>query len=248
MSRLDTLAYANPWRGRHPGEKALLSLGLLLCAVALPPWPGAPVVGGVVVLLVLGPAGLRPADAARALRGPAGFVLVGALPLLVAVGGPSVVRWEPAGLPAALEVVGRSTVAILCLLLFAATTPLADVLPRLSRLGVPTAVSEVAGLIYRMLFLLLDTAQTVREAQAGRLGFRTWATSYRSVAGQAGAVFVRSFDRARRLEEGLALRGYDGELRVDVEVRAVSRPFVAATVVLLVGVVTVSLVLRALLT
>jgi cobalt/nickel transport system permease protein len=90
--------------------------------------------------------------------------------------------------------------------------------------------------VHRMLFLLLDTASAVRDAQAARLGHRTWRTTYRSVAGQAAAVFVAAFDRARRLEDGLALRGYDGALRVVVEHRPVSRPFLLGAA-LLVGAV-----------
>ncbi|MCY7344252.1 MAG: hypothetical protein LH603_21060 [Pseudonocardia sp.] len=65
----------------------------------------------------------------------------------------------------------------------AGATPLADTLPRLERLGVPPAVTEIAALMYRLLFLLLDTVTAVRDAQARRLGFRTWRCTYRSVAG-----------------------------------------------------------------
>jgi cobalt/nickel transport system permease protein len=243
MHALDALAYTNPWRLRHPAEKAVLALGLLGCAVALPPWPGALIVGVTALGILLGPVALRPAQLMRALRAPMVFVAVGSVPLLFAVGGGVLVRFDPAGLGTAAALAGRATAALLCLVLFAATTPLADTLPRLERLGVPPAVTEIAALIYRLLFLLLDTITTVREAQAGRLGFRTWRTTYRSVAGQAGAVFVGSFDRARRLEQGLALRGYTGSLRVQVEARPVSRPFLAGTAALLTAVVALTLVL-----
>lgn len=244
MLALDAVAYTNRWRPRHPGEKAFLSLGLLVAAVALPPWPGAALTGVVALVLLLGPAGVRPGQLWRAARVPLGFVVTGSIPLLLAVGGSPWVRWDPTGLPRAAELAGRAVAALLCLLLFATTTPLADALPRLTRIGVPPAVTEVAALMYRMLFLLLDSARAVREAQAGRLGFRTWATTYRSVAGQGGAIFVRAFDRARRMEEGLALRGYTGSLTVQVEQRAVSRPFIVATALLLAGVVAATLLLR----
>jgi cobalt/nickel transport system permease protein len=180
----------------------------------------------------------------RAVRAPLVFIVVGAVPMLVAVGGAVPVRFEPAGVGPAGALAGRALAALLCLVLFAATTPLADTVVRLERLGVPAAVTEIAALIYRLLFLLLDTITTVREAQAGRLGFRTWRTTYRSVAGQAGAVFVGSFDRARRLEQGLALRGYTGSLRVQVAARPVSRRFLAATAVLPAVVVVATLVLQ----
>lgn len=243
MHALDALAHTGPWRRRHPAEKAVLALGLLACAVALPPWPGALVVGVAATALLLGGARLRPGQLLRAVRAPLVFVLVGAVPLLFSFGGPTLVHLDPGGAGPALALAGRATAALLCLVLFAATTPLADTLPRLERLGVPAAVVEIAALIYRLLFLLLDTITTVREAQAGRLGFRNWRTSYRSVAGQAGAVFVGAFDRARRLEQGLALRGYTGSLRVEVAQRPVSRPFLAGTAALLAAVVAVTLVL-----
>ncbi|WP_433799045.1 cobalt ECF transporter T component CbiQ [Actinomycetospora sp. CA-084318] len=248
MSRLDTLAAVGPWRGRHPGEKALLGLGLLGCAVGLPPWPGALVVGIVALALLLGPARVGPGQVLGLAAGPAAFITVGSLPLLVSIGGPDVVRWAPEGLPRAAELAGRSIAATLCLLLFAATTPLADVLPRLTRLGVPPAVTEVAALMYRLVFGLLDTAATMREAQAMRLGFVSWRAAMRSAAGQAATVFVRAFDRARRLDEGLALRGYDGHLLVDVGPTPVSARFLAATVATLAAVITASLALRTLIT
>jgi cobalt/nickel transport system permease protein len=243
MHTHDALAHTGPWRTRHPGEKAALALGLLVCAVALPPWPGAVVVGATALAFLLGPVALRPVQLLRAVRAPLAFVVIGTLPLLFSVGGAALVRYDPAGLGPAAALAGRATAALLCLVLFAVTTPLADTLPRIERLGVPAAVVEIAALIYRLLFLLLETISTVREAQAGRLGFRTWRTTYRSVAGQAGAVFVGAFDRARRMEHGLALRGYTGSLRVQVAQRPVSRPFLAGTVALLAGVVAVTLVL-----
>jgi cobalt/nickel transport system permease protein len=244
MLALDAIAYTNRWRPRHPGEKALLSLGLLICAVVLPAWPGALVVGGVATVVLFGPAGLSVRQAAHALRVPLGFVTVGSVPLLFAIGGPTGVRIDPHGLPLVAQLAGRATAALLCLLLFAATTPLADVLPRLARLGVPPAVTEIAALMYRMLFLLLDTVRAVREAQASRLGFRDWSTSYRSLAGQGATIFVRAFDRARRMEEGLALRGYTGSLRVDIESRPVSRTFVLLTTTVLLAVVAATLTIR----
>ncbi|HLU57976.1 MAG TPA: cobalt ECF transporter T component CbiQ [Pseudonocardia sp.] len=242
MPALDALACTGPWRHRHPGEKAVLAFGLLCCAVALPAWPGALVVGAVALALLLGPAGVGPGRLLRAVRAPLVFVVVGAVPLLFSVGGPGLVRFDPGGVGAALALTGRATAALLCLLLFAATTPLADALPRLARLGVPAAVVDVAGLVYRLLFLLLDRAAAVRAAQAGRLGFRSVRTTFRSVAGQAGAVFVSAFERARRMEQGLDLRGDAASLRVLLPRQHLSRRFLAATGVLLAAVVSLTLV------
>lgn len=245
MLALDAAAYASRWRLRHPAEKALLALGLLGCALVLPAWPGSVMVGGVALVALLGPAGLAGRHLVRAVRAPLLFITTGSLPLLVTVSGPTSLGWDPDGSVKAAAVTGRAGAGLLCLLLFAATTPLADVLPRLARLGVPAAVTEVAAVTYRLLFLLLDSARAVREAQAARLGYRTWTTAHRSLAGQAAAVFLRAFDRARRLESGLALRGYDGSLRVQVPTRPLSPVFVVGSLAVLTGVVGASLTVRA---
>lgn len=239
MLPIDEVAHANRWRARHPGEKAFLALGLLVLAVALPPWPGAPLCGGAALALLLAGARIPARTVGRLLRLPLGFVLVGALPLLVTVGGDPWLAPAPGGPLRAAELVGRSMAAVSCLVLFAATTPVSDALPRLR--WVPPAVTEVALLIYRMLFLLLDGLRAVREAQALRMGFASRRATFRSLAGQGGAVFVRAFDRARRLEAGLASRGYDGVLRVRPAQRRVSAAFVAAGAVLLAAVATTTL-------
>ncbi|TDC85632.1 cobalt ECF transporter T component CbiQ [Micromonospora sp. KC606] len=245
MFALDVAAHTGRWRSRHPAEKALLALGLLVCAVSLPPWPGAALSGAVAAVLLVGPARVSPAVVLRAARVPLLFVATSTVPLLVTMPAPARLSVDPAGPALAAQTAGRSVAALACLLLFSATTPLSDVLPRLHRLGIPPAVTEVAALTYRMLFLLMDSARAVREAQAARLGFRTWHTAYRSLAGQAGAVFVRAFHRARRLEEGVALRGYTGSLAVQVEALRVSPSFVASTVGLLVTIVAATVLVRA---
>lgn len=233
MLLIDETAHTGRWRRRHPGEKAFLALGLLVLAVVLPPWPGALLTGVAAVTALLAGARVPWRTAARLLALPLGFVLVGALPLLVTVGGDPWLAPAPGGLVRAGELVGRSLAAVSCLVLFAATTPLADALPRLR--WVPPAVLEITVLVYRMLFLLLESLTTVREAQSLRMGFRTRASTLRSLTGQGGAVFVRAFERARRLEAGLASRGYDGALRVRVPDRPVSAGFLVVSAALLVA-------------
>ncbi|MDN5855046.1 MAG: cobalt ECF transporter T component CbiQ, partial [Actinomycetia bacterium] len=77
MHGLDALSHTTPWRHRHPGEKAVLAFGLVGAAVALPPWPGALIVGSVALGVLLGPLRLRPGQVLRAVRAPMVFVAVG---------------------------------------------------------------------------------------------------------------------------------------------------------------------------
>jgi cobalt/nickel transport system permease protein len=116
-----------------------------------------------------------------------------------------------------------------------------DLLPALRGLRVPAAVVEVAAVTYRLLFVLLASLHTVREAQTARMGYSTVGRGYRSSGALAAAVLTRSWDRARRMQEGLAGRGMETGLRVLPEVLPSSRAFVAGTVAGLTALVTVGL-------
>jgi len=224
---IDAAAYRSPWRRHHPAAKALLAGGLLGCALTLPPWPGAVVTALVTAAVAVCWARIPVRTLVRAARTPLGFALTGSPAFLITVGADGI-AWADDGPRRAGEVLARCTAAVLCQLLFAGTTPLADTLPRLVRIGVPPALVEVAALIYRMLFVVLDTARRIRDAQAGRLGTRSLRATWRSLGGLGSAVFVRSFDRARRLEAGLAGRGHAGALTVLVEPIPLRTPFLLA--------------------
>ena len=130
---------------------------------------------------------------------------------------------------AAHALVGHSLAGGAAVLLLATTTPMSDLLPALRRLRVPAAVVEVAGVVYRLLFVLLDSLRTIREAQTNRMGYSSVRRSYRSSGVLAAAVLTRSWDRARRLQEGLAGRGLDAGLRVLPEALPSSTAFLAAS-------------------
>ncbi|RCV52040.1 cobalt ECF transporter T component CbiQ [Marinitenerispora sediminis] len=218
MLAIDAAAHSSPWRRVHPAVKGTLFGGLLACALVLPVWPGAALSALAALAVGFGPARVPPRAFARAAWVPLLFVLTGAVTMLVSVGGPdAVLAWAPDGWRRAAEVAGRAAAALCCQLMFAFSTPLADLLPRLARLGLPTALVETVALTYRMLFVLLDTARRIRTAQAGRLGYQTRAAWVRSLGVLGAAVFVRSFERARRMRRGLECRGYEGELTVLVD-------------------------------
>ncbi|MEV2252811.1 cobalt ECF transporter T component CbiQ [Streptomyces sp. NPDC050147] len=248
MLPIDAAAHSSRWRRRHPVDKAVLGLGLTVLAISLPPWPGAVLVLVAALTVLLGPAGVPPRKLWRAYRVPLGFCVTGALTLTVQLGGPEgFVTLADGGPARAGGLLLRTSAASLGVLLFAFTTPLSDLLPRLVKAGVPAPVVDVALVMYRMSFLLLDSMSRIRQAQAARLGHTTRAATWRSLGGLGATAFVRAFDRAGRLQAGLAGRGYDGTLRVLVPDARVSGPFVAASAVLLMGLTALTLVLERLL-
>ncbi|MGW0904587.1 cobalt ECF transporter T component CbiQ [Streptomyces sp. NPDC002853] len=245
MLPIDAAAHSSRWRRRHPVDKAVLGLGLTVLAVSLPPWPGAALVLVAALTVLFGPAGVPPRKLWRAYRVPLGFCVTGALTLVVQLGGPEgFVTLADGGPERAGGLLLRTSAASLGVLLFAFTTPMSDLLPRLVKAGVPAPVVDVALVMYRMSFLLLDSMSRIRQAQAARLGHTTRAATWRSLGGLGATAFVRAFDRASRLQAGLAGRGYDGTLRVLVPDARISRPFVTASAVLLVALAALTLVLE----
>lgn len=241
---IDDAAWASRWRDHRLADKAVLCGGLLASALLLPPWPGSVLVAVVSAGLALGPAGSPPRLLLRALRAPFLFIVVGALSVAVTVQGPP--SWSVAvtgdSLAAAAQVVGRASAGTLAVLLLALTTPMTDLLAGLRRARVPDACVEVASLVYRLLFILLETTTAVRRSQSARLGYSSARRSLQSAGGLTASVLIHAWDRARRLEQGLAGRGYDGVLPT-LATRAPSSPtFLAGSGALVGAIVTLSLV------
>ena len=240
---LDHAAWSSPWRGRSVRDKAVLSLGLLLAAVSLPPLPGGLGVAAVSLILLLGP--IR--------RGWARLGRIGWLPLVSILIGVATVAISPsweggprlqvtgAGLSMAGAVAVRAVAATLAMFILACSTPMVGLLAALSRARVPDALIEIAALIYRFTFGLLESAGSIHAAQEARLGYANRSAAMRSASMGVAMLFVRSWDRARRLEDGLAGRGYQDSLRTLEPGRVRSVRFLAASIVLLAGIVGASL-------
>lgn len=240
---LDSAAWASPWRSRRVLDKAILALGLLGCAVALPPWPGGVAAGVAALLILLGPGRVQPALLARCMSAPAVFVVIGAATVMVSVwwdGGPHI-GLAPSQSDLALQILVRGLSGALCAFVLATTTPMVDLFAALRRARVPDPLIEVASLTYRLIFVLLDSARAIREAQEARLGYVSAVAAYRSLSTLSAAILARSWNRARRLEDGLAGRGYVDALRTLDPVPRGSWRFIASSLLLIAAIVAASL-------
>lgn len=239
MLPIDRYAWNNRWRAHHPGERSLLVGGLLLLAVILPPLSTAPLVLIVMTAATVLGAGVPLAAFLRTLAIPAGFLLAG-LPFLALSldfsAGPRL-AFSADGARVALDVGLRSLAAMSCLAGLALTTPVYELIPGLRRVGVPQPVVEIALLMYRLLFVVTGQALAGRRAQEARLGYGTLRRSIRSLGVLAATLLGRSLARARRLEIGLAARGFEGDLKVLTPPRTLStmRLAVAGSTLFLVG-------------
>ena len=218
MSSLDASANLNRWRRKSLAEKSLLALGMLVIAVAVPSWQSDLLVAALMIGATLLGARVEFAAWWKAMTAPLGFLIVGVITLALQVDG-----WRIGLAPHGLEQAGRLAASALaglsCLLFLALTTPATDLVAGLRRVGMPAEITEMALLMYRFIFLLLDTAGSMHAAQAARLGHVTYRRHLNSLSLLIANLLPRAFARAQALEVGLAARGWHGDLRVLSPVR-----------------------------
>lgn len=241
---LDDAAWTSAWRTRSTLEKSLVCVGLLLVAATTTSLVVAGLVGVSAVALAVA-ARVPVRTWLGAMLGPAVFIAVGAVTIAVTVGPGDLVSWGPLGVDEgsasrASLVAARALAATSATVLLAATTPMVDLLAGLRRARVPEVAVDISAVTYRLIFSLLDAAAAISSAQAGRLGYSSGRAARRSVGLLAASVLVRAWERARRLEEGLAGRGGVGAVPL-VPARAVSTPFVLTGAVLVLSLGALSL-------
>ncbi|WP_032389303.1 cobalt ECF transporter T component CbiQ [Rhodococcoides fascians] len=243
---IDNAAWSSPWRDKGLGGKALASFGLLTLALALPVWPTSLTIAVITTWLILGPARTDLRVFRRAFTTPLGFIVLSSMTVAVSI------QIDPSWsitvtadtLMRALALAVRATAGTLAVLLLSLTTPMTDILAGLRRLGVPAGCVEVAALIYRMLFILLETTRTVRHSQIARLGNATVAQTLRSSGDLMSCILIRSWDQARRLEIGLAGRGYTNELTTVDDLPSTRKSDAFMVVGLLIAVTASTVVIR----
>lgn len=239
MPALDSVAWDSRWRTRSVTEKASLCVGLLLCAVILPPWPAALMVLGA-VFLADRIAGSPPAHLPSMLCVPLLFIVAAAAATALTLdpAGPRITTTVPAVLTA-LGTAARSVSATAAMILLASTTPMTELTASLRRIGLPPACVDVVTAMYRLVFLLLESVAVVRKSQVSRLGYSNARRSVRSAGLLTAAVLVRAWARGHALERGLAGRSAGTATAPPVAV-PVSRPFLCAALVTIAGIVSAS--------
>ncbi len=143
----------------------------------------------------------------------------------------------------------KSWLSALALILLSSTTRFSDLLKGLERLGVPRVMVMILSFMYRYIFVLADEVMRMRRARDSRggLGTRLWGREQlrqiRTVGNMIGTLFIRSYERAERVYGAMVARGFDGQVRTlsDLRFRRADWGFGAAfcAALLLIGLIVV---------
>jgi cobalt/nickel transport system permease protein len=96
----------------------------------------------------------------------------------------------------------------------ALTTPLVDLVDLLRRLRCPLLLIDLMTLIYRYVFVLLESLDQMYTAQSSRLGYVNFRRGITSAGLLGSQLFIDAYRRSQRLQVALESRGYSGELKV----------------------------------
>ncbi|MCK9630445.1 MAG: cobalt ECF transporter T component CbiQ [Methanoregula sp.] len=114
------------------------------------------------------------------------------------------------------------------LLFIALTTPMTDLFAVMRKACVPDFVIDLAMIIYRTIFILMDQVRQIYHAQVMRLGYSTWRESITTFASMCGAAFIASWDEGDDLIRAMDARCYDGKFALMGESRPAGFRSVAA--------------------
>lgn len=126
------------------------------------------------------------------------------------------------GIATAVQVLLKAFAGMSALYMMAFSTPMGEFICVLQNLHLPGLLVELMHLIYRYIFILLETAERMQTAAKVRLGYGSLRQGFRTFAGIAGNLFILSMQKAERYYDALAARGYDGKLEFLREQRPVS--------------------------
>jgi len=114
------------------------------------------------------------------------------------------------------------------ILFLSMSTPANKLLLAATWFRIPKILVELALLIYRYIFVLLEEIVTIKDAQKVRLGYHNWRQSMRSLSILGGSLILRAYDRAERVFEAMVVRGYTGATTISYTEHFGRKEFITA--------------------
>ncbi|ERI05179.1 cobalt ECF transporter T component CbiQ [Aneurinibacillus aneurinilyticus] len=225
--QLDTIAYTNRLRHISPGQKLLFGLGML-AFVLLAHTPAHVAVFVWMSIWIVGYANV-PVRTYMSLIGAIGVFLALSLPPIMLeishhppaepaifhfVAGTWYLYVSMNGVKAAGILLLRSLSSVSCLYFILLTVPFTEMLAVLRRIGIPEILTDLLLVMYRFVFVFLETVGQLWTAQQARGGGRGFTGKMRDAGRLVTRLFTRTLQRYQQLSIGLAARGFEGELRV----------------------------------
>lgn len=212
---IDYYAYKSPLKKVNPGFKCLLSVGILSsCLLA------DNMAVSVYVMLSLAFLNVRAGRIglgryAELMAVPLVFIMLGCAAIAVDAGYGEhgwYISISRQGMVRSLGVMLRTFACVSALYLLSLSTPMNEIVSVLRKCRVPAVITELMNMIYRYIFILMDTQLRIRNSAQSRLGYSDFKSSCTTFGSSMGNLLVLSLKRAGMYYDAMESRCYDGEL------------------------------------
>lgn len=116
------------------------------------------------------------------------------------------------GLLEGLRIGSRIIGAVSIVVILSFCTSFTQFVAGLSWFRVPQSLIEILMFAYRYIFVLLDEAQVIYQAQKNRFGYTSLARGFQSFGTLTGSLILRVFEHSQNVSVSMVQRGYDGHL------------------------------------
>jgi cobalt/nickel transport system permease protein len=201
---LEDIAQGNRLREVSPYLKLAAALGAILLCLLSASFAAPLAIALLLSLGVLLLARVEPRTYGKLFIAPLSFALASVLVILLLTGGSGPLwSWNPfpwlslsltrESINEAALVLARMIGGMSALIFLAVTTPMTDLFMVMRQCRLPEPVLDLAMMIYRAIFLILDQVVQTYQAQRMRLGYSSFGESVRSLSTLCGSVFIGSW-------------------------------------------------------
>ena len=124
--------------------------------------------------------------------------------------------------------------AVSALYMMTLTTPLSEIIAVLRKAHVPKLIIELMNMIYRYIFIMIDTHSRMKNSAESRLGYCDFKTSCYSFGQVASNLLVVSLKRGNNYYNALEARCYNGDLQFLEEEKQVKAGQVVMAVIFII--------------
>lgn len=222
----DNYAYRSALRDTEPARKTVFSLTTLIICIS----GNSPVLSlfifftMVFIILVINRTPWK--VLLRMLKAPMVFLLIGVLTLALDISsdksvflrsvhiGKFFIGTTGEGLRRAVILFLKSMSSVTCLYFLSLSTPLTDILSVMKKAHIPPLFTEIMSLVYRFIFIIMESIGQIYTAQDSRLGYVSLTQSFKSMASLISSCLIKSLKKSNDFYTSLEARGYTGTLNV----------------------------------
>ena len=226
MISIDKLAYISTLRKINPMEKFVFAIVTMIVCIALNNIAVSIIIILLMAIITIFKGKIPAKIYGQLLLLPLVFLLIGIVTIAINIVGNSsevlfsltVFNVRLGGTKESIlissKIFFKALGSVSCLYFLTLNTPVFEVLSVLRKLKVPKLFVELMGLIYRFIFVLLDTANMILVSQSSRLGYSTIKLSYISLGKMITSLFISSYKRSQDIYTAMESRCYDGDINL----------------------------------